>query len=443
MHSAHRVTRLTCGCLAFVALAIAQRAAAQRVRVLSDVRVDATPARAVEEPHLAIDPKNPNHLLAAAMIGAPPGAKIADQHCSTFSSTDAGAHWNRHDLPIVECYDPWVAFLPDGSALFSSLGKDLALAGDGNGMLVYRSIDGGVTWGARPAGLSWGWDHPMLAVDRSSPQRGEWVYLVSSRDQKKNGSYVVAVSRSLDGGKSFDLPRLIAPEGQVIKAETPAVFSDGTLVVPYVEILEAGLLLPARRAYVVRSTNGIDFSKPSFINEVCGPPPDYVQSSMAIDASTGPFRDRLYFACELPAGRGVAVAHSADRGATWSTAKSAAGDPRVSSTRRSLMATAVTSTGVFGVAWLEHRAASPAGCVDVFIAASFDGGDRFTVPARVSQQSSCPNGKLNGGVGYGDYFGLAADSQGRFRLAWADARTGLFELHTALIELTGAVGPTR
>jgi hypothetical protein len=269
------------------------------------------------------------------------------------------------------------------------------------------------------------------------------VYLVSSRDQKKNGSYVVAVSRSLDGGKSFDLPRLIAPEGQVIKAETPAVFSDGTLVVPYVEILEAGLLLPARRAYVVRSTNGIDFSKPSFINEVCGPPPDYVQSSMAIDASTGPFRDRLYFACELPAGRGVAVAHSADRGATWPPPKSATGDPRASQSRRGMMATAVTSSGVFGVVWLEHRAGSPAGCLDVFIAASFDGGDRFTVPARVSQQSSCPNAKLDGGAGYGDYFGLAADSQGRFRLAWADARTGLLELHTALIELTGAVGPTR
>jgi hypothetical protein len=426
-------------------LAARAPAGAQSLRVVSDILVDATPpGRAVEEPHLAIDPKNPNHLLAAAIVGAAPGAKIDEQHCATFSSTDGGAHWARHDFPIIECYDPWVAFLPDGGALLSTLGKDRLLAGDGDGMLVYRSPDGGVTWGARPAGLSWGWDHPMLVVDNSAPQRGEWVYLVSSRDQKKNGGYVVAISRSLDGGKSFDLPRIIAAHGDVVKAETPAILSDGTLVVPYVEIIDAGVLLPARKAFAVRSHNGIDFSKPSAIGEVCGPPPDYSQSWMVVDASKGIFRDRLYFACALPGRRGVAVSHSADHGLTWSAARSAAGDPRDPSSPRALMAAAVTSTGVLGIVWLEHRGGSPAGCSDVYMSASFDGGDRFTRPLRVSHASSCPNGKLNGGVSYGDYFGLAGDSRGQFHLVWPDARrTGLLELHSALIEVAGPVGRGR
>jgi hypothetical protein len=411
-------------------------ALAQRVRVVSDVLVDATPDLPVEEPHLAIDPRDPNHLLAAAIIGAPAGKQIADQHCAAFSSKDGGAHWTRHDFPIIECYDPWVAFLPDGTALFSSLGRDRALAGDGNGMLVYRSPDGGATWIPRPAGLSWGWDHPMLAVDNSTPRHSGWVYLVSSRDQKKNGSYVVAVARSLDGGKSFDQPRIIAPEGRVVKAESPVVLSDGTLVVSYVEIAEGGLLLPVRRAYVTRSTNGIDFSKQSFVNDVCGPPPDYSQSWLAIDASAGPSRDHLYFACDLPARKGIAVSHSTDRGLTWSDAKSATGDPRAASSPRILMATGVTSKGVFGVVWLEHRPGSPAACADVYISTSLD-GERFTIPTRVSQASSCPTTQRNHGVGFGDYFALVPDSRGRFRLAYADARTGLLQLRTALLEVDG------
>ncbi|MEO7084476.1 MAG: sialidase family protein [Gemmatimonadaceae bacterium] len=433
MHSCRRLWLLV-ETLVLVAVSSAP-GFAQTIRVVSDVAVDANPkGRAVTETHIAVDPRNPDHVLAAAMIGPPPGGTTNEQYCATFLTTDGAAHWTRHDFQMTGCYDPWVVFLSDGSALLSTLGHDRALAGDGDGMLVYRSVDGGITWGARPAGLSWGWDHPMTVVDRSGAKRGDWVYLVSSKDPKKDGNYVVAVSRSLDGGQSFDSPRLIAPEGKVIRAETPVVLSNGTLVVPYVEILDHGVVAPRRRSFVVHSTNGIDFSKPTSVDDVCGPPPTVILSSLAVDASHGPFRDRLYFACVLPNRAGVAVTHSANGGATWSRAMSAAGDPRIAGVSRSLMATAVSSDGVFTVAWLEHRVDSPPSCLDLYVSASFDGGDRFTRPTRVSTRSSCPNAKLNGPtVPYGDYFGMAPDSRGRIRVAWADARTGLFQLRTALL----------
>ncbi|HEX3868539.1 MAG TPA: sialidase family protein [Gemmatimonadaceae bacterium] len=427
----------------------AGRATAQTIRVVSDVLVDATPNRSIQEPFIAVDPRNPSHLLAAVMVVPPAGATIKGQRCAVFFSLDGGAHWRRHDFPIVECYDPWLAFLPDGSALFSALGVDPILAGQDDGLLVYRSHDGGGTWVPRPAALSWGWDHPMLAVDTSSSKRRGWVYLVSSRDQHQGSGWFVAVARSVDGGATFDAPRAIAPDHQMIKAESPAVLSDGTLVVPYVEIAESGILLPRRRAWLVRSTNGIDFSPPTPIGDACGPPPTFVMSSLAAGPFAGngggtPSHDALFFSCTLSGFRGVVITHSADGGKTWTPSVSLPSIAMTGKSNRLLMATAATSAGVVGVVWLQHRDASPAGCRDVYLTASFDHGATFTTPVRVSQASSCPNAKLNGPHGsYGDYFGLAADSRGRFRVAWADARTGLFQLRTALIDVEGVAPPRR
>ena len=80
----------------------------------------------------------------------------------------------------------------------------------------------------------------------------------------------------------------------MIKAEPPAVLSDGTLIVPFVQFADFGLGLPRRRAWVSRSSNGVDFSRPIFIGDACGPPPDFLLSSFAADPSAGPFRDRMY-----------------------------------------------------------------------------------------------------------------------------------------------------
>ena len=100
------------------------------------------------------------------------------------------------------------------------------------------------------------------------------------------------------------------------------------------------------------------------------------------------------------------------------------------------MATAVSSAGVVGVLWIERAASGSRACRDVYFSASFDGGATFSSAERVSSSASCPNAKMNGpSATFGDYFGLAADPQGRFRAAWADARTGLFQLRTALIDV--------
>jgi hypothetical protein len=42
----------------------------------------------------------------------------------------------------------------------------------------------------------------------------------------------------------------------------------------------------------------------------------------------------------------------------------------------------------------------------------------------------------------GDYHGLVVGEQGRFHAAWSDSSTGVFQIHFATIEVTGAAVPS-
>src|SRR5438445_4214532 len=123
-----------------------------------------TPERAAVEPYLAADPENPNHLLGAvflvAKMGDPRRSDFApEENCATFASFDGGQTWVTHDFPVKPCIDPWVALLPNGTAIFAGLG--------GTELMVFRSTDGGRTWSDRPVSFGRGHDHGTLGVDRT------------------------------------------------------------------------------------------------------------------------------------------------------------------------------------------------------------------------------------------------------------------------------------
>ncbi len=80
--------------------------------------------RPPREPHLAIHPTNPRHLLGAAMLGVVTDSfeEMNDRlGCASFVSLDDGQTWDRHDFPLTNCYDPWVAITADGQAVFTAL----------------------------------------------------------------------------------------------------------------------------------------------------------------------------------------------------------------------------------------------------------------------------------------------------------------------------------
>jgi hypothetical protein len=102
------------------------------------------------EPVIAVNPRDPRHLVAAAIVI--PDAK-SDRFYETWNvqvlvSTDAGATWMRRELPGLDgrfSADPWLAWADDGTLYLSCVAR----LGDAGGRRprawLFRSPDGGHT----------------------------------------------------------------------------------------------------------------------------------------------------------------------------------------------------------------------------------------------------------------------------------------------------------
>ena len=387
------------------------------------------------EPFLAVHPSRPDYLLAAAMQEAPGASfeeRVSRQICATFLSVDAGATWRRHDFPLSRCFDPWIAITANGHALVSLFGRHPTLD---EGLFVFHSLDGGQTWDDGPVRLGGGYDHETIVEDRGSSERASSLYLLSWRSIHSGAGkrWAIVVLRSLDGGKSFAESTYVVPNNLVNLSELPVVLSDGTLLVSFVEgarIAEQERLerFTRRRAWVLRSTDASrTFSPPLFVTDTCGAPPGFQLSAFAADTATGRFRDRLYFVCSA-LGRGPNVlTASGDRGETWSApvAVPPALVPADSEARR-VLGLAVNNRGVLAVAHLDRVAAAGDSCQSLYFVASLDGGHTFLPAERISS-APCAS--------FGDYFGMVATPDGRFRLLWPEVHGGVSQLRTVTVEV--------
>jgi hypothetical protein len=291
----------------------------------------------------------------------------------------------------------------------------------------------------------------MLVTDRSGSERSNWVYAVSSlaaRADNANLRFGISVSRSRNGGRSFDPPVFLRPTTLMALAESPVVLSDGTLLVSYVEpaLGDGRTMLPRRRAWLLQSEDGgFEFSRPRYVNEACGSSTrSFSLSFLAADVSTGPSQDQLFFACNQADPSEIVISTSANRGESWSAALPINGGLSDSTVRRKVMATAVNRQGILGVAYVESGR-NPAGpCAeDVYFTASVDRGHSFLPAQLMGRDPSCSTAAANGSGFSGDYFGVATDARGQFRLLWSGVREGLLQLHLATIEVTGIPGSPR
>jgi hypothetical protein len=389
--------------------------------------------RPLTEPHLAIDPENANHWLAAAIVSPPDMSKT---ECVSLVSFDGGKSWSRHDFGVADCGgDPWAGFLPKGVAVLS------VITGDNAQLLFYRSEDGGMNWGA-PISLGLGHDHETFLVSRFSE-----IYLTSAQDGKEPASNAgrtgVYIVRSTDGGRSFGIPTLVFPSNLSLNAMNPGILSDGSLVVSFndfaVVTAEGQRRLERERSWIVRSRDkGKTFSAPIFVSEACAK----TWGWLAIDDTSGAFRDRMYWLCTDGSYEHVFVTHSVDEGEKWSKPIAVNGHSGLQPYVRTPML-AVNKQGLIGVSWYDAR--SDHGtfkhflrCQELYFTTSPDGGQTFLPEVKVSGARSCPLSSKNGDAGIrwpagGDYTGLATTPDGRFHLLWSDSRNGVYQLWTATV----------
>ena len=411
---------------------------------------DAPRLRYVES-WLAINPRDPRNLVAAAITGD--GGGVA-----AYASTDGGKTWSRamHGAgkeTIFDGLDPAVAFDPDGNAYLLSAGKALA---------VWKSADGGRTWGGR-AVVPGAWDRPFIGVGR--PRGGSLVRLVYVSGKipitvvGHLASDVFALSTSTDGGSSFGFPRLILPDPVRELLNVPsdlAVTPEGAVVAalqlfPPQDIRTP--LLSGRYSTIVSTDGGRTFSEPRPISDFRCYGHGWEGKSLlglgggrlAFDASNGSSRGRLYFVW-LDVVEGffqVMASGSADGGKTWSAPVQI--NDNGTQADQSNPAIAVDGNGVVGVSWNDRRGDPTGRCFQTYFAASSDGGKTFSPNRRISDAKTCPipagadpvesEYRFKNG---GDTQGLVGLPAGGFHLAWINGASGELQLWSSAVSVNVA-----
>ncbi|HEV2863375.1 MAG TPA: sialidase family protein [Pyrinomonadaceae bacterium] len=404
------------------------------------------PDHPLVEPYLAVNPKDPNNMLAAAMVVTKPDMSSLD--CAAFTTFDGGRTWRRYDFGLRNAGDAWVAYLPDGTAVLSILE---ITEKDETPLLIFRSTDGGRTWPDKPTSLGNGHDHPTLLVDGTSERFTGSLYAVAGRAWKNSSGKsrsAIFVSRSADGGVSFQEPIHVILSNLAYEAHTPALLTDGTLLVPFADHRRRGdrrRLERQRDWLIVSSDGGKTFTEPLLISESCSGAGGW---SSVVAAAGGPFRERVYHLCAANQFAGIQVRHSDDRGEKWSDAIRVDRPGNFEPYTRT-PAMAVNSDGVVGVAWYDGRNdPSPIKgvfrCQDIYFTASLDGGETFLPEVKVSAKRSCPAGPRNVQTASrfpagGEYMGMVATPDGAFHILWSDSRAETYQLRVATAKVNAKV----
>ncbi|HXO42928.1 MAG TPA: sialidase family protein, partial [Thermoanaerobaculia bacterium] len=409
------------------------------------------------EPFLAADPTDPELLFGAAVTwpdaghgrgsASVSGSGIEETTVAGFRSLDGGHAWAR--IPFAPCLvDPWVSFGTGRDVYLSCLAR-------GGSVAVFRSPDGGRTW-HRPVRVSaaggGGADHPILAVDRSEgPRRGAvyvtFAQLLPSAAPRRKPRFGTAVASSRDGGRSFSTPAFLRHDGLNQQPFDATVLADGTLVLLFMDYASFERPLAGRQAWAARSMDGgRSFSIAALPFE---PPGGLTPVPLAADPAAA-HRGRLYLAVAglepREAGDALAVLRSDDGGASWQRSArsvsplSVAGDQLAAGRRTRTPAIAVNAAGIVGLAWYDTGRDPRGECFDVDFSASLDGGRSFLAPVRVTPEMSCPPAGQDRAVAArwpfgGDYSGLAATADGRFRVFWSGSRDGVDQVWTAAVEV--------
>jgi hypothetical protein len=433
---------------------------------------------------LAADPADSRRLLAGSMLRYEAG----EDQCVGYLSADGGKTWKAVLDPggqpetrgAKRAADPAVAFGRGGVAYFLMLAAEARR--EHHHAVVYRSADGGLTWG-EPTHVhpSTHLDRPYIAVDHTGGAYHGRVYcnavVVTDSLAGTGGTSAdglpqtgVGLFYSADGGRTFSEPvpqrvRMANLPHTAQGAGGAAVLSDGTVVTlydvaadwrrradsPHLLAVERSVdggqsFEPASPSVGERPPRGQAIPRNKFISKTeLGAGPGVVRGipCLAVDGSGGSHRDRLYAVWEAYDGtRGrVMLSASADKGLTWSEPVPVSDGADAGAAGRyrgaSMPAVAVNPNGVVGVSWYDTRDAAGADPGwDVRFAVSRDGGTTWGPSVRVSEKSSALTGamaKKLGRVWRGDTAGLAAGADGAFHPLWIDTRTGVPQVWTARV----------
>ncbi len=326
------------------------------------------------ETAIAVDPNNPNRVVAAAndyatrawtcTVSGTPCSKLGDAYSGTYFSNDGGATWccNSSDPAHLGTLIPGVDHLAGGQY---DAGGDPALAFDSSGNVFYAGLGFdrtappntvAVNRGTFDGGGNLSWSAPTFINQTTSPSTlndKEWigadahaaspfhdrVYVSWTRFifNAHNGNFVqspIFFAYSTDHGATFSAPQNIVGTVHYDQGSRIVVGADGTVYVFYEGSTRLATL---SSTYMVKSTDGgVTFSKPVAIaplQDIASPANTVFRVNSFPAADIAPNGD-LYAAwssqinnggglCATPSNNGCHAAamysKSTDGGATWTS----------------------------------------------------------------------------------------------------------------------------
>ena len=415
------------------------------------------------EIQVAVNPNNPNQIVAAANTWDTMGGACAGGIQAIFYSSDGGATWGYTCSPGQSAYsslscsgtvygsDP-ALYWDDSNNIYINHMLICAIGSNNYvAMVVARSTNGGATWsGQGVVKNSWGSsnfeDKNFFIIDNnsSSPYYGRQ-YTCWDRNNNEKMAY------SSNNGSTWtevDVPT--ATSGTYDLGCDLAVEDNGNVHIVF-DTLTCGSTCTNERMYYTRSTNGgvswstpvlvRDFNLVAFSNDST---PDVQDNrgigpfgAVDVDNSGGSCDGTLYAVfgdtSSSAATADIYVSRSTNGGSSWSSPVKV-NDDATSRTQFHPFLVVDQSNGQVVVAWHDARNDSGNDAVDFYTARSTDCGLSFQTNIQASAASSefnnssisysdmftsdNPNANPNQ---YGEYLGLDAQNCKAY-LAWTDTR---------------------
>ncbi|HTR25479.1 MAG TPA: hypothetical protein VMI10_15970 [Terriglobales bacterium] len=472
------ILSITTGLLVWTLPVIAQEAPGSggAMHVGASVQVSKDlPAEPHGETEIAANPEVASQLVACSMIfpNDSPTSEVA-----TYVSSDGGGSWKlvlrTAGQEGHESWDPDCRFGP-GHVLYSLSEGSGPQYPDGYDR-IDRSNDNGKTWETFTPVIHA--ERSFIVVDdRPGPQTGR-MYLYGLTDDMNS----IRVGYSVDHGKTF-FTQIVPIQGGVhdVNVGAGAILSDGTLVFPMPVMKQ--LPEESQQGFRVRLPAQIQMVRLNFQQDnwplkvetsTVAPwfadfePNGSYYTTLAVDRSDGPFRDRIYMVWEDRSSdrSQVKLSFSSDKGKTWSHPRTIDDDvarqvgDKINGPDDLHGVVAVNPQGVVGVMWFDRRDFTDNLGWAVRFRASLDGGETFFPSVRASNIDYDPSrgqAYLFGGaeglevqstntlsipwfVFHGGHTtGLAADANGGFHPLWIANPTGIPQLWTSAITVDGKV----
>ncbi len=407
-----------------------------------------------KETSVAVDPNNPNRLMAAANEAISGGRNVHEW----YASSDGGRTFTRGQVPIgttltiegvpnteIEYSDPWLAYGSDGTVYHTAIAH-----GDeshGAAVVVQASSDQGLTWTDPADGIvAAGTTTPLLFHDKESVAvdriHGDNVYVVWNPRQGPQGKQIV-FTRDLGGhanGFSFS-PTIVVSDFSDVDPAPPLpcrnhgpnviVDASGTIWVAWTSFCDPyqgdtngdpGTVWVAKstdqgqhfgtpvRVATLFQVGGVDQPVPG----ISGAFRDFSDPSIASDPLTG----RLFVAYATNANTtsdpDIGMATSAD-GVTWSSSPIRVNQDTGTTTQ--LQPAVAVRDGWVVVNF--YTTADGADFLDDHLAyAPASASPSFTEIRLSSASTPQPTGFL------GDYTAIAFGTDGVAHAVWTDQRTG-------------------